>query len=68
MEPAVHSRNFNRTNPITRQPRITRRYGGPQLWSRDVTLDIADEVRRRYVEYDELPASVLKFLEMANRH
>jgi hypothetical protein len=27
----------------------------------------ADELRRRYVEYDEVPASVLKFLEMANR-
>ena len=36
-------------------------------WSRDVTVDIADELRRRYVEYDEVPASVLKFLEMANR-
>jgi hypothetical protein len=37
-------------------------------WSRDVTLDIADELRRRYVEYDEVPASILNFLEMANRH
>jgi hypothetical protein len=38
-------------------------------WSRDVTVDIADELRRRYVEYDQVPASVLKFLEMmANRH
>ncbi len=38
-------------------------------WSRDVTVDIADELRRRYVEYDQIPASVLKFLEtMANRH
>src|SRR6201984_3253418 len=36
-------------------------------WSRDVTFDIAD-VRRRYVEYYEVPGSVLKFLEMANRH
>jgi hypothetical protein len=36
--------------------------------SRDVTLDIADELRRRYVEYDEVPASVLKFLEIASRH
>jgi hypothetical protein len=35
-------------------------------WSRDVTLDIADELRRRYVEW--VPASVLKFLETANRH
>lgn len=37
-------------------------------WSRDVTVDIADEVRRRYIEYDEVPASILKFLEVANRH
>jgi hypothetical protein len=36
--------------------------------SRDVTLDIADELRRRYVEYDEIPASILKFLETAGRH
>jgi len=39
-----------------------------QGWSRDVTVDIADELRRRYVEYDELPESVLKFLEATNRH
>src|ERR1700746_1688644 len=32
-------------------------------WSRDVTLDIADELRRRYPEFDEVPASVLRFLE-----
>ena len=38
-----------------------------QGWSRDVTVDIADELRRRYVEYDEVPASVLKFLEAVNR-
>ena len=37
-------------------------------WSRDVTIDIADELRRRYVEYDEAPASILNFLETANRH
>ena len=36
-------------------------------WSRDVTVDVADELRRRYVEYDEVPASVLKFLEVVNR-
>ena len=36
-------------------------------WSRDVTLDIADELRRRSVEYDEVPASVLRFLETASR-
>ncbi|WP_024516096.1 hypothetical protein [Bradyrhizobium sp. Tv2a-2] len=36
-------------------------------WSRDVTLDIADELRRRYVECDEVPASVLGFVETARR-
>jgi hypothetical protein len=36
-------------------------------WSRDVTVDIADELRRAYVEYDELPASILRFSEAANR-
>jgi hypothetical protein len=38
-------------------------------WSRDVTVDIADELRRRYAEYDEVPESVLTFMEAAiNRH
>ena len=36
-------------------------------WSRDVTVDIADELRRRYVEFDEVPESVLAFLDAANR-
>jgi hypothetical protein len=36
-------------------------------WSRDVTVDIADEVRRRYVEYDDIPESVLAFLEASTR-
>jgi hypothetical protein len=31
-----------------------------------VTVDIADELRRRYVETDELSISILAFLE-ANR-
>lgn len=35
-------------------------------WCRDVTVDVADEVRRRFVEYDEVSESVLPFLE-ANR-
>jgi len=35
-------------------------------WARDVTVEIADEVRRRFVEYDDVPTSVLDFLE-ANR-
>jgi hypothetical protein len=36
-------------------------------WSRDATGDIASELRRRYVEFDEVPESVLAFLEAANR-
>ena len=36
-------------------------------WSRDVTIDIADVLRRRYVEYDEVPEGVLKFLEANQR-
>ena len=36
-------------------------------WSRDVTVDIADELRRRYVEYDDVSELVLKFLEATNR-
>jgi hypothetical protein len=33
-----------------------------------VTLDVADELRRSYPEFDEIPDSVLKFLETARRH
>jgi len=36
-------------------------------WSRDVTVDIADELRRRYVEYDEVPKEVLEFMEANQR-
>jgi len=36
-------------------------------WSRDVTMDIADELRRRSAENDEVPASVQAFLETAIR-
>ena len=36
-------------------------------WSRDVTMDIADGLRRRFAEYAEVPASVQKFLETASR-
>ena len=36
-------------------------------WSRDVTMDIADELRRRFAEYDEVPASVQEFLETVSR-
>jgi hypothetical protein len=37
-------------------------------WSRDVTVEIADEVRRRFIEHHDAPASLLRFLEAANRH
>ena len=36
-------------------------------WSRDVTMDITDELRRRLVEYDEIPASLQDFVESASR-
>ena len=36
-------------------------------WSRDVTMDIADELRRRFDEYDQVPRSVQEFLETAVR-
>ena len=35
-------------------------------WSRDVTVDIADEVRQLCVETDDVPNSILQFTE-ANR-
>jgi len=35
--------------------------------SRDLTADVADEVRRRFVESDELSESVLAFLVATNR-
>jgi hypothetical protein len=54
---------------------VDRQYGNPvrivafntsEGWSRDVTMDIADELRRRYVEFGEVPDSILDFLD-ANR-
>jgi hypothetical protein len=35
-------------------------------WSRDATVDIADELRRRYVEFGEVSDTILDFME-ANR-
>ena len=35
-------------------------------WCRDVTSDIADELRRRYVEFGEVPDPILDFMD-ANR-
>jgi hypothetical protein len=37
-------------------------------WSRGVTVEIADELRRRFVEYDEVPVGLLRFLEAVSRH
>lgn len=36
-------------------------------WARDVTVDIADELRRRYVEFGEVPDVVLDFMETNRR-
>ena len=36
-------------------------------WCRDVTVDIADELRRRFAEYDAVPDSVQVFLKTAIR-
>jgi hypothetical protein len=36
-------------------------------WSRDVTVDVADELRRRFAEYDDVPVSVQELLGMARR-
>jgi hypothetical protein len=36
-------------------------------WSRDVTVDIADELRRRFVEFDEVPCAVQEFLDTIGR-
>jgi hypothetical protein len=36
-------------------------------WSRDVTVDIADELRRQFVEHENVPRSVQEFLETAGR-
>jgi len=36
-------------------------------WSRDVTMDIADELRRRYIDFGEVPNSILDFMEANQR-
>jgi hypothetical protein len=36
-------------------------------WSRDVTVDVADELRRRYVEFGEVPEAILDFIEVNGR-
>ena len=42
-------------------------FNAAEGWSRDVTVDIADELRRRFAEYDDVPVSVEEFLELARR-
>ena|SRR5437879_4524159 len=37
-------------------------------WSRDVTADIADELRRRFLELDEVAPSLVEFIERTARH
>ena len=41
-------------------------FNSAEGWCRDVTVDIANELRRRCAEYDEISESVLAFLD-ANR-
>ena len=36
-------------------------------WCRDVTKDIADKLRRRIAEYDEVPSGLQDFVETASR-
>ena len=36
-------------------------------WSRDVTMDIADELRRRVVEYGEISESATQFMQANQR-
>lgn len=36
-------------------------------WSRDVTVDIADELRRRYAGFGEVPQSIRDFMDAIRR-
>jgi hypothetical protein len=49
-----------------RQPVRIVAFNTAEGWSRDVTMDIADELRRRYIEFGEVPDPILDFME-ANR-
>ena len=42
-------------------------FNAAEGWSRDVTMDIADQLRRRFAEYDEVPASLQEFVDTASR-
>jgi hypothetical protein len=49
------------------RPRRIVAFNTAEGWPRDVTVDIADELRRRFAEYDEVPVSVEELLEKARR-
>ncbi|MBW5440518.1 hypothetical protein FXB41_38855 [Bradyrhizobium canariense] len=36
-------------------------------WSRDVTVEIADELRRCFVEFDDIAPAALEFIERVGR-
>ena len=42
-------------------------FNAAEGWCRDVTKDIADELRRRAPEFQEIPDTVLHFLEAHQR-
>ena len=42
-------------------------FNSAEGWCRDVTMDIADELRRRCAEYDEISESLLAFLHANQR-
>jgi hypothetical protein len=37
-------------------------------WSRDVTVEIADELRRCFVEFDDIAPAALEFIERVGRN
>jgi hypothetical protein len=49
------------------RPRRIVAFNTAEGWSRDVTVDIADELRRRFAELEEVPVWVEEFLELARR-
>jgi hypothetical protein len=42
-------------------------FNATEGWARDVTVDIANELRRRYPKFGEVPDSVLEFMETHRR-
>ena len=53
-------------NQYSRPTRIVA-FNTAEGWSRDVTSAVADEIRERYADYDDVPSSVRELLEMARR-